>query len=217
MQQPPQNKPTPEPQQPSIVTSVEETITSDASNTVMTDSFTSTTSNHSAQTQPIEFNKIPKTVSFDDYIPSANTNLSENSLPKRSRQENPASNYGPQLNDILRKDKKFMKSAGLFGPEGKYSDLKTVNTDEVNTSNKKIDEIMPLLHQTTISCNDEKLNKKTNQKSNRNKERNSNQIQKGRVRNSDRKKIKFISSKKNGNSNMRKSASLSHSNDSDSV
>lgn len=169
----------------------------------MTSSFTSTVSNYSTQSSQGGTSRMSKTVSFEDSGVASSSTISENSIPKRLRKET-SPNITIVSNDVLRKEKKFrgMKSAGFFGADGKYSDFKTINPDETNDCNKKIEEITPLLHQTTISCNDEKTNKKATQQMRREKEKNN--------RNSNRKKLK-LTPKKSGV--MRKSSSMSHSND----
>lgn len=177
----------------------------------MTNSYTSTASNYSTQSSQGGNSRIPKTVSFEDSGIASSGTVSENSLPKRSRKEF-STNTTIASNDVMRKEKKFrgMKSAGFFGADGKYSDFKIIDPDEVNECEKKIDEIMPLLHQTTISCNDEKVNKKvTQQMSRREKDKSNN-------RNSNRKKLK-LTPKKSENVVVRKSTSHNSNEDSDSA
>lgn len=147
--------------------------------------------------------KIPKNVSFeiDDQGIGSSEVTSDNSSSKRSKKENPTQNFN---NDATRKDKKLrgMKTAGFFGAEGKYQDYKIVDSDVLKESSKKLDEIMPLLHQTTISAHDES-NKKINTQTNTRREKT--------TKNMNRKKFKTKSLRKS-------TASVSlQNNDSDSA
>lgn len=205
--------------------------TSDMSqNITMTSSVTSTISSQSAHSSQgaFVFTKTPKNVSFEDSGAISNSTLSDISatasvkIPKKDSSHSAPQTSGaavPSSSELIRKDKKFrgMKSAGFFGADGKYSDYKIIDPeDHANNSNdaiKKVDEIMPLLHQATISsstANDDDASKKSTQQR-REKDKS------GNNRNSNRKKIKLGMKKSNSISMRRTSSSVQFNSDSDAA
>lgn len=162
--------------------------------------------------------KVPKSVSFE-LEEVDNSNVNDQHQAKRSKRDNSGVNSSlstnntntPQPTTIIcvKKDKKYRikNSENLFGPEGKYSDYHPVDQEDTTIkhsdnlerdSSKKIDEIMPLLHQTSISSNYEEnstdastlSNSTTGSNNHKSQSQYKREKEKTNGRNSNRKKIK---------------------------